>query len=89
MLLIAVALQVVSVPAKPRAVMTQQQLDSLSDRCGAPRKWLRRGKGEEIRFQPSRDGEFAKVDCVLKQLYASLVPMKQGFVGNAEYTEEF
>ncbi len=89
MLLIALALQAAATPAKPVAIMTQQQLDRLSDRCGAPRKWLRRGRGEEIRFQPSRNGEFAKVDCVLKQLSASLVPMKQGFVGNAEYTEKF
>ncbi len=89
MLLIALALQAAATPVKPGAVMTQQKLNLLSDRCGAPRKWLRRGRGEEIRFQPSRNGEFAKVDCVLTQLRASLVPMKQGFVGNAEYTEEF
>ena len=69
--------------AKP----SQQLLNRMTDACRAPNRWLRHQGGNEIRFFPDPDAEYDKVDCVLKQLRESRIPMNLGFVGNEALPE--
>ncbi|MCC2975864.1 hypothetical protein LK533_04130 [Sphingomonas sp. PL-96] len=71
-----------SAPQTGQAALSQKQLDGMTDACRAPRGWLRHKGGDEIRFLPDPDAEYDKVDCVLKQLRESRIPMKLGFIGN-------
>ncbi len=87
MLFLAFALQT-AVLKTPKVEVTQAKLDVMSDACRAPRKWLKHLGGEEIAFQPSPRAKFDKVDCLLKQLRESMIPMKLGFVGNEQVPEE-
>ncbi len=59
----------------------------MTDVCRAPRGWLRHKGGNEVRFLPDPDAEYDKVDCVLKQLRESRIPMNLGFVGNEALPE--
>jgi hypothetical protein len=80
----AVVLQATSPALNASAVseITQASLDRMSDRCRAPRDWLKHLDGNRVRFQPSLTAKFDKVDCVLGQLKKSDLPMNLGFVGN-------
>jgi hypothetical protein len=68
--------------------ISQRQLDAMSAACRTPRKWLKHNGGEYVQFKPSRKARYEQVDCLLKQLRESAVPMNLGFVGNAEAPEE-
>ena len=66
MILLALALLAGASP--PRAThLNQQQLDEISDRCLAPREWLRNVRGE-VRLRPSPGAKYGQVDCVLAEL---------------------
>lgn len=88
MLFLAFTLQLAAQGASPKIEVSQVKLDAMSDACGAPRKWLKHRGGDTVQFQPSQNAKFEKVDCVLKQLRMSLIPMKLGFVGNEQAPEE-
>ncbi|MGK6356991.1 hypothetical protein ACMGDH_17390 [Sphingomonas sp. DT-207] len=87
-LLLALALQASEPEHKPIIEVTQAQLDAMSDTCRTPQKWLKHLGGEQVQFQPSPKAKYEQVDCVLKQLRESAVPMKLGFVGNEEAPRE-
>ncbi|MBB3910448.1 hypothetical protein [Sphingomonas desiccabilis] len=76
-----------SAPQAGGAALSQKQLDAMTDVCRAPRGWLRHKGGNEVRFLPDPDAEYDKVDCVLKQLRESRIPMNLGFVGNEALPE--
>jgi len=88
MVFLALAMQMAAQDSPPKVEVSQSSLDAMSDACGAPRKWLTHQGGDEIRFSPSRRAKFEKVDCVLKRLRESMMPMKLGFVGNEQVPEE-
>jgi hypothetical protein len=69
-------------PSNPLIRLSQTKLDGMSDACHAPRIWLKQLGGDQVRFQPSPKGQYAKVSCVLKRLQRSAYPMKLGFIGN-------
>jgi len=62
-----------------RALLSQSQLDAISDRCRTPHQWLLR-YGDKIRINPDRAAEYKKIDCVLAELKrANAGPT--GFIG--------
>ena len=75
-------------PSNPVAGLSQAKLDVMSNACRAPRSWLTQLGGDQVRFQPSPDGKYAKVACVLKRLRKSTYPMKLGFIGNEAATTD-
>jgi hypothetical protein len=86
--LLAIAFQAATQRAPSQVEMSQAQLNVMTDACKAPRKWLRHMGGDEVRFEPSPTGKYKTVNCVLKRLRASMAPMKLGFIGNEQLSED-
>ena len=86
--MLALALQAGAqqIPAKRK--VSQSLLDVATDACHAPRKWLKHMSGDEVQFAPSPDAEYDKIYCVLKRLDAIAAPVKLGFIGNEQLSED-
>jgi hypothetical protein len=82
------ALAIQGAIAKSRVDLNQSQLNIMSDACKAPRQWLVHLGGEAIRFRPSPNAKYKRIDCVLKRLRASMAPKKLGFIGNEQLSED-
>ncbi|WP_126002212.1 hypothetical protein [Sphingomonas sp. ABOLE] len=89
-MILALALLIQTAPPKPVApdAIPQARLDQMSAVCRTPKKWLQQVGGEQVQFKPSPKARYEQVDCLLKQLRESIVPMKLGFVGNEEAPKE-
>ena len=81
------ALAIQGAIAKSRVDLNQSQLNIMSDACKAPRQWLLLG-GEAIRFRPSPNAKYKRIDSVLKRLRVSMAPKKLGFIGNEQLSED-
>ncbi|UZK66819.1 hypothetical protein [Sphingomonas sp. M1-B02] len=86
-LLLAFTLLASGQETKPQPEISQARLDEMSVACRTPRKWLKHLAGEQVQFRPSPKARYEQVDCLLKQLRESAVPMKLGFVGNEQAPE--
>lgn len=60
------------------------QLEKIAATCGLPGTLKLAGTGD-VRFRPSPNAEYERVDCVLNALKKTDIPMKMGFVGNEAY----
>jgi hypothetical protein len=60
------------------------QLQKIASTCGLPGTLELVGT-EDVRFRPSPSSKYERVDCVLKALKKTDIPMKMGFVGNEAY----
>jgi hypothetical protein len=87
-LALALMLQAAGQDARSPIQISQAKLDAMSATCRTPRKWLKHLGGEQVQFQPSPKARYEQVDCLLKQLRESIVPMKLGFIGNEQAPEE-
>jgi len=71
-----------SVGSTDAGAVTQAKLDRMTQRCNAPRSWLKHLGGNRVHVRPSCGESFKQIDCVLSQLKNSGLPMDLGFVGN-------
>lgn len=53
----------------------------VAKRCSTPIEWISVSGKDEVHLQPPPDADYAKVDCILKELQAKNA-LKAGFVGN-------
>jgi hypothetical protein len=88
MVVFALTLQVAVARAETNTALDQPILDRMSDACHAPRMWLRHRGHAQVQFQPSPEAEFETIECVLRMVNESRVPMELGFVGNGQASEE-
>jgi hypothetical protein len=61
------------------------QLETIAAACGLPAETLKLAGSDDLHFKPPPDSEYEQVDCVLKALRKTGIPMKMGFVGNEAY----
>ena len=88
MLLSVIILGMVAEKAPARPVVDQARLDRMSDACHTPRAWLRHAKRNEVTFKASLDAPLSDVECVMKEILDSHLPIELGLIGNAPITEE-
>ena len=93
--LLALAMQVAAPPSAARPIhakpqssdLTQKDLDSMADACGAPRAWLKL-RPQDVLLDAGPNADFAKVQCVLRKVYPVLGNRNLAFLGNAAVSED-
>lgn len=73
-------------PASPPDARVERiaQLERIAAKCGLPGT-LKLVGNDDVRFKPSTNARYERVDCVLTALKKTDMPMKMGFVGNEAY----
>jgi len=65
------------------ALQRRNTLERIATECGLPASIFVVGAADDIRFQPSPDMPFERLDCALLKLRTSNIPLNTlGFVGN-------
>jgi hypothetical protein len=74
-------------PPDPNALRAERaaQLEEIAAACGLDAKALRLVGTENLHFKPSPDENYERIDCVLKALSKTDIPLRMGFVGNETY----
>ena len=86
-LLSLVACQSADEPAPNALGHTQAVLDRIADRCRMPREVWKLRSEHQVTLQPSPDAPYEGVDCLLRELQKSKLPVRLGFVGNEAFSE--
>jgi hypothetical protein len=61
------------------------ELEKIAVGCGMPAKTLTLDASGDVRFQPSPDAKYERVDCVLEALKKAGMATNMGFVGSESY----
>lgn len=71
-------------PPAPHALQAEREalLEKIAAACGLDAKALRLVGAEDLHFKPSPDEKYERIDCVLKALSKTDIPLRMGFVGN-------
>lgn len=74
-------------PPAPQALRAQRlaQLEKIAAACRLPATTLELVGTEDLHFRPPPDAKYERVDCVVKALSKTDIPLRMGFVGNEVY----